>query len=156
MAELTKEQREVLLKEYEIAEQLRNSYFSNSWVSTSIVLPITFGLVGVSFSIEPLLELTWQELIPLMLTSIFLCLFWLCYVGRYGAILSVIYERQRTIEVQLQMSLHRSIYEDKKPKFFRKGLIKKLNFIIILLLIFVWLLRLYFSPIVSSLAPTWI
>ena len=64
MAKISEVQRKTLLKEYEIGEQLRESYFKNSWVVTSIILPVSFGLIGVSYT-ERLLELNFRGLIPL-------------------------------------------------------------------------------------------
>ncbi len=147
--EITKEQREAFLKEYEIGEQLRNSYFTNSWVSTSIILPISFGLIGFSFSSQELLGLEWFKLIPLMLASVFLYIFWLWYVTRYGDVMKSIYERLWYIEETLGMSLHSCIREkDKTRKLYRFRTIRVLNLLMLLLLVLAWCSRLYFAPLV--------
>jgi hypothetical protein len=65
MSEKELEKRDkIALREYGFAERLRESYFTNSWVATSIILPVSFGLVGLSYT-EPVVHLHGLQLLPL-------------------------------------------------------------------------------------------
>ena len=107
---LTKEEY-MRLKDYEEAEKLRNSYSANSWAMSSIILPICFGLIGVSFLTE-LLLLKWLQLLPLALASIFLCTFWLFYMRRYGGFMKTTYAQMQYLEKLMGMKFP---YEEKQP-----------------------------------------
>lgn len=139
---LSREDR-ILFKELSLAESLRESYFKHSWVLTSILLPVAFGLVGLSFS-EPLLNLDWFELLPLMLTSVLLGCIWFRYVGRYAGYLQSIYNRFKDIEKDLGMNLHSRIDVDDPKKYHR---LVWVNTAAIASLVVVWGLRLYVAPI---------
>jgi len=96
----SKEKNGIALKEYAFAENLRESYFKNSWVATSVILPISFGLVGLSYQ-QPLLSLCSVQLLPLALTSVFLFIFWFWYIRRYAKYLKIIYTRFWDLEDKL-------------------------------------------------------
>jgi hypothetical protein len=127
----------IILKEYGFAEKLRESYFKNSWVATSIILPISWGLVGLSYT-EPVLALNWFQLLPLAFASIALFLFWFWYVLRYSGYLNIIYTRFWKLEEQLKMNLHIRIRNEGPKSWWR---IRYLNIIIGFMLGAAWMLR---------------
>ena len=144
--ELSK-QEQIALKEYEFADKLRENYFTSSWVATSIILPISFGIIGVSYT-DTLLGLNACQLIPLMLASTFLYLFWVGYVVRYAGYMKSLYERFKELEKSLGMNLHRLIDErDDKKGVLRANSLRYLNIAMFILLVVAWLLRLLLAPI---------
>ncbi len=143
MSKITDAEKKILLKEYEIGEKLRDSYFKNSWVVTSIILPISFGLVGFSYS-EQILRLPSIALFPLMLASLSLYGFWYFYIFRYAGFLSTIFETLQTIEVRLELELETSLHRNIHNKDKHKGMLRMLNNVAGGLLIAVWVFRLVF------------
>jgi len=129
----------IALKEYEFGDKLRESYFKNSWVATSILLSICFGLIGLSFT-EWTINLSWVALLPLASASFSLCIFWVWYVFRYAHYLKIIFGRLQMLEKTLGMSLHRRI-EEKRTKGLRR--LKTLNCFTLVMLALTWGLRLY-------------
>jgi len=96
------------IKEYEFCDTLRESYFKNSWVAMSIILPICFGLVGLSYS-EWLIGAKWYVLLPLALASLFLNILVYWWTSRYGEYLKIIYRRMQELEAVLGMKIHTKI-----------------------------------------------
>ena len=45
-------EKEILLKEYDTGQKLRTDYFNRIWAVASIILPICFGLIGLSYTKE--------------------------------------------------------------------------------------------------------
>jgi len=133
----------IALKEYEFGDKLRESYFKNSWVATSILLPMCFGLIGLSFT-EWAIKLSWVELLPLAVASFSLLIFWAWYVSRYAHYLKIIFERLQMLEKTLGMYLHRGI-EEKRTKGLRR--LKALNRLTMGMLALTWALRLYSASI---------
>jgi hypothetical protein len=134
----------IALREYGFAEKLRESYFTNSWVATSIILPVSFGLVGLSYT-GPVVHLDCLQLLPLALVSMLLYTYWLWYISRYSGYLDVVFTRMREIELVLGMSLHRKIHEKLHGQFLgclRR--VKTLNYVTFVVLFFIWALRLCF------------
>ena len=144
---LTKEE-QLLLKEYEIGEKLRDSYFRTSWVTTSIILPICFSLIGLSYT-DSLLSLERWALIPLAITSFFLGCFWRWYIWRYAVILASILRRAREIEKELGLKLHNKIHEEDIARTKYRGLRRAfwLNNIMLFLLLIAWVVRIIFAPL---------
>jgi len=137
---------QIALKEYEFADKLRENYFTSSWVATSIILPISFGLIGASY-VDELLGLCWWQLVPLMLASIFLYLFWIGYIIRYAGYMKSIYKRSKELEQVLNMRLHSSIEQgDNKKGYRRMKSLRCLNIVMLILLIVAWLWRLSLAP----------
>ena len=145
--DLSKEE-QLLLKEYEIGEKLRDSYFRTSWVTTSIILPICFGLIGLSYT-DSLLSLGSFALIPLAIASLFLAIFWRWYIWRYAVILRAIYFRTRDIEKKLGLKLHNTIHDEDIARTKYHGLRRAfwLNNIMLLLLGIAWTVRIFVAPL---------
>lgn len=141
------------LKEYEFAEKLRESYFREAWVATSILLPLCFSLVGLSYA-EWLANMSGMNLLPLALASWSLYLYLLFHTARYGAYLKAIYGRLHELEsttLKGKIGLHTSIKEtDKKALSKWKGFgkfraLKYLKALMFFLLIGTWIIRLMLS-----------
>ena len=142
-------QQEIWLKEYDFAEKLRESYFKNSWVASSILIPISWGLVGLSYT-EPVLALDndLPQLFPLVIASLVIFGFWFWYDERYAGYMKVIYHRFWELEEKLSMNLHRKI-RDKGPSSWWK--IRWLKIVVFALLFFAWLNRLGLVELLSQL-----
>jgi len=135
------------LKEYDFADRLRSDYFKHTWVATSVLIPVCFGLVTLSYTPD-LLNLRY-ELIPLALASICLYVIWSWYDWRYSGYMKTTYRRLRQLEKDTlkPFYLHRKIKdEDPTNKNYNKcrklGVLKWVMFVG---LIAIWALRIFFN-----------
>jgi hypothetical protein len=137
----TKEE-ELALKEYDFGEKLRSDYFKHCWVATSILLPVCFTLVALSYT-DGLLNLRWYELLPLALASIFLYIIWFWYDWRYSGYMKIIYQRLRELEKDhlSQMNLYSKIDAEDPAKCCKWKSLGTLKRLIFILLVLVWGLR---------------
>jgi len=134
------------LKEYAFGDKLRESYFRSSWTATSIILPICFGLVGLSYA-QWLVNASWLMMLPLACASLFLSVSWFWYVSRYAGYLKIIYGRLQVLESTLTFDLHKKIAKEDKKGF---SSLKYLKWVMLVLLIVAWVLRLCVAYSMSS------
>lgn len=142
---LTREE-QLALKEYEFGDKLRSDYFKHCWIATSILLPVCFSFLALSYT-ESLSDLQFK-LIPLALASIFVYFVWFWYDWRYSGHIQTIFGRLQTLEETTLKSfdLHKRIKredptEEKSKEYMKLG---KLKWIILVVLIFVWFVRIVF------------
>jgi len=145
-SKLTREE-ELALREYDFAEKLRSDYFKHSWVATSILLPVCFSLVALSYTVD-LLSLKWFELLPLTFASFFLYIIWYWYDWRYSGYLKTIYRRLQKLEEDvLKFELHKRIKKEdptgKNCNEWKK--LGTLKCLIFFMLILIWLIRIHVS-----------
>jgi len=137
------------MKEYEIGNELSQSHFKGSWTAYSILIPISLGLIAISYSSSEILKLTWLQLLPLAVASIFLFLYASAFAVRYRGYNDSIFNRLRDIENETGMRLHNVIHKDDMARCceWRMRDWKRLLFAFILI---AWFIRLYFAPFVLS------
>ena len=139
----TSREEKLALEEYDFGEKLRSDYFKHSWLATSILLPVCFSFVALSYT-ESLLNLRF-ELLPLALASIFLYIVWFWYDWRYTCFMKIIYARLQELEENpLNMNLHRKIRDEDPTKDSRRKSLGTLKWSILFTLIIVWILRMFF------------
>lgn len=140
------EEKEYVRLEYNNGNKLSQEYFKGSWTAASIFLPICFGIVAASYYTE-LLVLSWKKLLPMALASIFLYSCWWAHVSRYAGYNRSIWKRLRKIEEETGMNLHLKIKKDDDERLIPWRL-RHFNFMMLLLLVAVWVIRLYLAPLV--------
>jgi hypothetical protein len=134
------------LEEYKEGNKLAIEYFKAQWVATSIFIPLSFGLIPLSFSMEELLKLTWLQILPLALASIFIYFYRWMYANRYVGYCRSIWKRLREIENNENMSIHNLIDKDDRERKIEWSM-KHVNVALLILLILLWVLRLVIAPI---------
>jgi len=137
----------IALREYNFAEKLRESYFRTSWVAASIILPVCFSLIGLSYA-EWLVNLRWFQLLPLAFASIFLGIFWYLHIFRYANYMKIIYGRLQELETMFGMNLHTKIKREARGGW---RSLKFINFLTLVLLIAAWVARLYLAYLIVGI-----
>ena len=133
--------------EYEIGNKLAQEYFKAQWTAISIFIPICFGLIAASFYTREIMGLRKLQILPMAGASIFLYLYGWAYQNRYTSYCRSIWKRLRHIEDKNRMYLHHGIHKDDNARTVRWRM-KHVNFIVVLLLLFLWGIRIWYAPLV--------
>lgn len=145
----TEEERSIALTEYAQGNELVKHYDTLDWIVGSIFIPISLGLLGLSYTDQAIKQIP-SSLIVLAIASISIYFIWLCLDNRYGYFCKIIYSRLREIERQYGMDLHQKIHRIDSAQPFRET--RRASFwikIIGIVLCVIWFVRIFSAIPVS-------